>query len=75
MPHLHHDPGHHDFTTSAFIVRTDGPEPAVIKLATAADLRAMPAAEIVDQTRDTALFLLEHTLSEWQPYPTSAWPA
>ena len=30
MPHLHTSPGQHDFTVSAFIIRTDGPEPVVI---------------------------------------------
>ena len=30
MPHLHNEPGQHDFTTSAFIIRTDGPEPTVM---------------------------------------------
>ncbi|HVQ44088.1 MAG TPA: NUDIX domain-containing protein [Candidatus Saccharimonadia bacterium] len=30
MPHIHTQPGHHDLTTSAFIIRTDGPEPTVV---------------------------------------------
>ncbi len=30
MPHIHSQPGQHDFTTSAFIVRLDGPEPALM---------------------------------------------
>ncbi len=30
MAHIHTEPGAHDFTTSAFIIRTDGPEPAVM---------------------------------------------
>lgn len=30
MPHIHTIPGQHDFTASAFIVRTDGPEPKVL---------------------------------------------
>lgn len=27
MPHIHTDPGQHDLTTTAFIIRTDGDEP------------------------------------------------
>ena len=27
MPHIHTEPGQHDFTASAFIIRTDGDEP------------------------------------------------
>lgn len=27
MPHIHTEPGQHDFTASAFIIRTDGNEP------------------------------------------------
>lgn len=30
MAHLHTTPGHHDFTISAFILRTDTPEPSVM---------------------------------------------
>jgi 8-oxo-dGTP pyrophosphatase MutT (NUDIX family) len=30
MPHLHTEPGQHDHTASAYIVRTDGPEPTVM---------------------------------------------
>jgi 8-oxo-dGTP pyrophosphatase MutT (NUDIX family) len=30
MPHIHTQPGQHDFTTSAYIIRLDLPEPAVI---------------------------------------------
>ena len=30
MPHLHIEPGQHDFTTSAFIVRTDTPETTIM---------------------------------------------
>jgi len=30
MAHIHTDPGQHDFTASAYIVRTDLPEPAVL---------------------------------------------
>src|SRR3954466_7704978 len=30
MPHIHHEPGQHDFTTSAFIVRTDRSEPQAV---------------------------------------------
>lgn len=30
MAHIHTQPGQHDATTSAFIVRADGPEPAVL---------------------------------------------
>lgn len=30
MPHIHNEPGQHDFTTSAFIIRTDGPEPMIM---------------------------------------------
>ncbi len=30
MPHIHTKPGEHDFTASAFIVRLDTPEPAVM---------------------------------------------
>lgn len=30
MPHLHTEPGQHDFTVSAYIVRLDTPEPAII---------------------------------------------
>lgn len=30
MPHIHTEPGQHDLTASAFIVRTDGVEPRVL---------------------------------------------
>ena len=30
MPHLHTQPGHHDATASAFIIRLDGKEPALM---------------------------------------------
>lgn len=30
MPHIHTDPGQHDFTASAFIFRIDGPEPRIV---------------------------------------------
>ena len=30
MPHIHNQPGEHDLTASAFIIRTDGPEPKVV---------------------------------------------
>lgn len=30
MAHIHTQPGQHDFTTSALIIRTDGPEPRVL---------------------------------------------
>ena len=30
MPHIHTEPGQHDLTVSAFIVRTDTPEPAIM---------------------------------------------
>lgn len=30
MPHIHTEPGQHDQTASAFIIRTDTPEPAVL---------------------------------------------
>lgn len=30
MPHIHIDPGQHDFTASAYIVRTDTPEPTLM---------------------------------------------
>ena len=30
MPHIHTNPGQHDQTASAFIVRTDGPEPQLM---------------------------------------------
>lgn len=30
MPHIHSKPGQHDTTASAFIVRTDGPEPQLL---------------------------------------------
>jgi 8-oxo-dGTP pyrophosphatase MutT (NUDIX family) len=30
MAHIHHEPGQHDLTTSALIIRTDGKEPRVI---------------------------------------------
>jgi ADP-ribose pyrophosphatase YjhB (NUDIX family) len=30
MPHIHTQPGQHDTTVSAFIVRMDGPEPAIM---------------------------------------------
>jgi 8-oxo-dGTP pyrophosphatase MutT (NUDIX family) len=30
MPHLHTRPGDHDFTASAYIVRTDTPEPTIM---------------------------------------------
>lgn len=30
MAHIHTDPGQHDFTASAYIVRTDLPEPAIV---------------------------------------------
>lgn len=30
MPHIHTEPGQHDMTTSAYIVRTDEPEPKLL---------------------------------------------
>lgn len=30
MPHIHTEPGQHDLTASAFIVRTDTPEPTIM---------------------------------------------
>lgn len=30
MPHIHTEPGQHDLTVSAYIVRMDLPEPAII---------------------------------------------
>lgn len=30
MPHIHTEPGQHDLTVSAYIIRTDGPEPVVL---------------------------------------------
>ena len=30
MPHIHTQPGEHDHTVSAFIIRTDGPEPRLL---------------------------------------------
>lgn len=30
MPHIHTEPGHHDHTVSAFIVRTDGETPKIL---------------------------------------------
>lgn len=30
MPHIHTNPGEHDFAASAFIIRTDGPEPRLL---------------------------------------------
>lgn len=30
MPHIHTQPGQHDFTASGFIIRTDGPEPKLL---------------------------------------------
>ncbi len=30
MPHIHTDPGEHDTTASAFIIRLDGPEPRIL---------------------------------------------
>lgn len=30
MPHIHTEPGQHDLTSSAYIIRIDGPEPVVL---------------------------------------------
>ena len=30
MAHIHTEPGQHDFTASAFIIRTDTPEPKLL---------------------------------------------
>lgn len=49
-------------------------ESSAISLYTAADLRALSDDLIFSITRDSALYILEHLLSEWEQIPATAWP-